>query len=76
MSPKQWSQPLGIPLFPGTDEADQLRCIARLLGEPPAEMIQKSSTFSKLIVIRAEAHEQSLDTFGLGCFGPQTRVIS
>ncbi|VDK41158.1 unnamed protein product [Taenia asiatica] len=39
----------GLPLFPGTDEADQLRCIARLLGEPPAEMIQKSSTFNKLI---------------------------
>ncbi|CDS36426.1 dual specificity [Echinococcus multilocularis] len=39
----------GAPLFPGVDEADQLRCITRLLGAPPEEMAEKSPTFKKLV---------------------------
>ncbi|VDL60921.1 unnamed protein product [Hymenolepis diminuta] len=38
----------GVPLFPGSNEANQLQCIANLMGEPPEEMILKSSMFSKL----------------------------
>ncbi|KAM3177400.1 hypothetical protein ACTXT7_004616 [Hymenolepis weldensis] len=38
-----------IPLFPGSNEANQLQCIANLLGEPPEEMILKSSMFSKIV---------------------------
>ncbi|VDD80270.1 unnamed protein product [Mesocestoides corti] len=38
----------GEPLFPGKDENDQLRCIAELLGEPPASMLQDSTVLGKM----------------------------
>ncbi|KAM7534399.1 hypothetical protein Aperf_G00000108101 [Anoplocephala perfoliata] len=38
----------GIPLFPGTSEANQLECIADLLGEPPEEMLAKSTSLDKV----------------------------
>lgn len=38
----------GIPLFPGTSEANQLECIANLLEKPPEEMLAKSTNFDKM----------------------------
>lgn len=38
----------GVPIFPGSDEANQLQCIANLMGEPPVQMTSKSSIFAKL----------------------------
>jgi dual specificity tyrosine-phosphorylation-regulated kinase 2/3/4 len=38
---------LGIPLFPGENEAEQLLCIMELIGLPPPELLEKATKRSQ-----------------------------
>lgn len=34
---------MGVPIFPGEDEHDQLACIIEVLGTPDQKLVQKSN---------------------------------